>query len=55
MVFHFSTVFLLILIFFQFRKEKTERIKVCGKDEGWEEEGRWMRVGSAGCKVTVFL
>ena len=22
---------------------------------GLEEEGRWMRVGSAGCKVTVFL
>ena len=67
MVLHFSTVFLLILIFFQFRKEKIERIKVCGKDEGMrdggrgkrgegvEEEGWRMRVGSAGCKFTTFL
>jgi len=40
-VFHFSTSFLLILYFFQFRKEKIERIRVCGKerDERKREEG----------------
>jgi hypothetical protein len=37
MVFHFSTVFLLILCFFKFRKEKIERKRVCGKEEGWRK------------------